>query len=66
METWCDKCQLGHARYRVTYRTDLHIPKYSTPNGVTYTQKVCGHCWWDTWEQQQQGEIWDMRDVVLP
>ena len=55
---WCYQCDSEKATYRVTYRTDRHLPKWTTPNGEKYVAEVCLDCYRTLGEQEERGEIW--------
>lgn len=62
---WCDHCDLERAEYRVTYRTDRHLAKWSTPNGERYVSCVCSDCYKEIGEQEKRGEIWSASTTLV-
>ena len=58
MKQWCDHCDMERADYRVTYRTDKYLPKWSSPNGEQYVAKVCLDCYKELAKEEESGEIW--------
>lgn len=62
---WCDKCAEDTAAYHVTYRTDEHVPKWSTVNGEQYTQNVCRDCMGAVLSEVERGEIWSVHTQAI-
>ena len=58
---WCERCDELHATHKITYRTDIHLPKWSTPNGEIYVQEVCLHCLQEVEEEIRNGIVWDLQ-----
>lgn len=55
---WCERCDDSHATHKITYRSDTYLPKWSTPNGEIFVQKVCFHC---LQEVEEDGIVWDLQ-----
>lgn len=60
---WCERCDESHATHKITYRTDRHLPKWSTPNGEKYISEVCTWCIQELEEEVRNGSAWDLEEV---
>lgn len=60
MKEWCHHCQYNRAEYRVNYRADQFIPKWSMPNGEMYCSSLCLPCVQELYEQEKKGIVWSV------